>query len=97
MKTKNDNINYKMQTTNDNISAMLQKLTDTGYKTYKHEEQLIETSSKLSNYEYRLENEHQRYTDPDVVTPYDKTYRYKFQDRQERIKTHRYIVQIISL
>ena len=30
---------------------MLEKLTDTSSKTYKHEEKLTEISSKLSNYE----------------------------------------------
>ena len=39
---------------NDNISAMLKKLTSRSYKTNKHEEQLTEISSKLSNYEDRL-------------------------------------------
>ena len=33
---------------------MLKKLIDTGSNTDKHEEQLTELSSKLSNYEYLL-------------------------------------------
>ena len=47
MQTIIDNINSEMQTMNEKISAMLQKLTDTGSKTNKHEEQLTEISLKL--------------------------------------------------
>ena len=42
-----ENLHSKMQTMNEKISAMLQKLTDTGSKTNKHEEQLTEISLKL--------------------------------------------------
>ena len=43
-----------MKTLNEHISAILKNLTDTSFKTDKHEEQLTDISSKLSKYEDRL-------------------------------------------
>ena len=69
MQTMNDNIHNDIKTftdmtnyhqseiifLNNKISDLLQKLTATTSKTDKHEKIITEISSKLSDYEYRLE------------------------------------------
>ena len=51
IKSMTEKHHYDMKTLNDHIYAMLTKVTDTSSKIYKQEEELIEISSKLSNYE----------------------------------------------
>ena len=46
-----DKHHSEMKIKNENISTMLQNLTAKNTKTEKHEEQLTDISSKLSNYE----------------------------------------------